>query len=101
MTHMRLSAAPAALLLLASCSAIPQQPADPAVTARIVAACAASGMFKAVDGALSAAVPVAALPVMVINAGVDVVCGDPARFAADVSTVEWVVKNLAAFRSGM
>jgi hypothetical protein len=82
-------------LLLASCSVVPQ-PADPATAARIIQACTASGLFKAVDGALSAAVPAAALPVMVVNAGVDVVCRDPNRFAGDISTVEWVVKNLAA-----
>ncbi len=79
--------------LLAACG--PMQPADPAVTARIVAACTASGLFKAVDGAVAMAVPAAALPVMVVNAGVDIVCRDPSRFAADISTVEWVVKNLA------
>ena len=77
---------------LAACG--PMQPADPAVTARIVAACTASGLFKAVDGAVTMAVPAAALPVMVVNAGVDLVCADPARFAADISTVEWVVRNL-------
>jgi hypothetical protein len=86
--------AAAALFALASCSVVPQ-PADPATANRIVKACTASGLFKAVDGALSAAVPAAALPVMVVNAGVDIVCRDPNRFAADISTVEWVVKNLA------
>ncbi len=77
---------------LAAC--VPQQPADPAVTGRIVRACTASGLFKAVDGAVTMAVPAAALPVMVVNAGVDIVCADPARFAADISTAEWVVRNL-------
>jgi hypothetical protein len=72
----------------------PMRPADPAVTARIVAACTQSGLFKAVDGAVTVALPAAALPVMVINAGVDIVCANPARFAADISTVEWVVRNL-------
>lgn len=80
---------------LAGCAGVVAQPADPATTARIVTACTASGLFKAVDGTLSAAVPAAALPVMVVNAGVDVVCRDPARFAGDISTVEWVVKNLS------
>jgi hypothetical protein len=86
------------LALLAGCSGagIVAQPADPAATARIVAACTASGLFKAVDGAFSAAVPAAAMPVMAVNAGVDIVCRDPARFAADLSTAEWVAKNLAA-----
>lgn len=80
---------------LVGCTAVATQPADPAVTARIVSACTASGLFKAIDNALSAAVPVASLPVMVINAGVDRVCANPAAFAADISTVEWVVKNLS------
>lgn len=88
----------ALVLGLAGCGGVTMQPADPAVTQRIVQACTASGLFKAVDGALSAAVPAAALPVMVVNAGVDVVCRDPARFAGDVSTVEWVIKNLARAR---
>jgi hypothetical protein len=87
--------AAAALFALASCSGITPQPADPATANRIVKACLASGLFKAVDGALSAAVPAAALPVMAVNAGVDIVCRDPNRFAGDISTVEWVVKNLA------
>ncbi len=81
---------------LAGCSGIVTQPADPVMIARIVQACTASGLFKAVDGTLSAAVPAAALPVMVLNAGIDVVCENPARFAADISTAEWVAKNLAA-----
>jgi hypothetical protein len=81
-----------AFLALAACG--PMQPADPAVTARIVAACTQSGLFKAVDGAVTVALPAAALPVMVINAGVDIVCANPERFAADISTVEWVVRNL-------
>ncbi len=80
---------------VAGCGITPQS-ANPEVVQRIVAACTASGLFKAVDGALSAAVPAAALPVMVINAGVDRVCADPQRFAGDISTVEWVVRNLAA-----
>ena len=84
----------AAALVLALAACGPMQPADPAVTARIVAACLGSGLFKAVDGAVTMAVPAAALPVMAVNAGVDIVCADPARFAADISTVEWVVKNL-------
>lgn len=62
----------------------------------IVKACTGSGLFKAADGALSAAVPAAALPVMVVNAGVDQVCADPKRFANDAGVVEWTVKNLAA-----
>lgn len=90
--HKAVALALAGAALLSACA--PMQPADPAVTARIVAACTASGLFKLVDGGVAAAVPAAALPVMVVNAGVDVVCADPARFSADLSTVEWVVRNL-------
>jgi mannose/fructose/N-acetylgalactosamine-specific phosphotransferase system component IIC len=84
-----------ALLSVAGCGALPAvQPADPAVAAKIAAACAASGWFKVVEGAVTIALPVAALPAAVLNAGVAIVCADPARFAADISTVEWVIKNL-------
>jgi hypothetical protein len=88
----------AGILLLAGCQPVPieRQPADPAVAARIVAACTDSGLFKLAGGALEIAVPAATLPVAVINAGVDKVCADPERFAGDVSTVEWVAKNLRA-----
>jgi hypothetical protein len=86
----------AGVLLLAGCQplAVERQPADPAVIARIVAACTDSGLFKLAGGALEIAVPAATLPVAVVNAGVDKVCANPERFAGDVSTVEWVVKNL-------
>ncbi len=94
-------AAVALSIALSSCSAVQVQPADPAMVARIVSACTASGLFKAVDGTLSAAVPAMALPAMVINAGIDIVCRDPARFAADLSTAEWVAKNLAAIMRGL
>jgi hypothetical protein len=53
-----------------------------------------SGVFKAADGALSTFVPPAALPVSLVNAGVDKVCADPTKFAGDATTVEWLVKNL-------
>jgi hypothetical protein len=83
------------VLLLAGCP-VDRQPADPATVSRIVAACTDSGLFKLAGGALEVAVPAATLPVAVVNAGVDKVCADPERFAGDVSTVEWVVKNLHA-----
>ncbi len=86
---------PSFFLLLAACGA-QLQPADPAITARIIAACTGSGLFKLVDGGVAMAVPAAALPVAVVNAGVDRVCADPVAFSADLSTVEWVAKNLAS-----
>ncbi len=84
----------ALLVALAGCAGIVQQPADPAVTARIVAACTQSGMFKMASGLALSAVPAGPLASAVINAGVDRVCADPASFSADISTVEWVVMNL-------
>ena len=85
---------PSIFLLLAACGTM-MQPADPKVTAEILAACTRSGWFKMVDGIAAAAFPVVSLPIAVLNAGVDRVCADPERFAADISTVEWVAKNLA------
>jgi hypothetical protein len=86
----------AALLLFVGCQtpAQPPPPPDPAVVERILRACTGSGLFKLAGGALEIAVPAAALPVAVVNAGVEKVCADPERFAGDVSTVEWVIKNL-------
>jgi hypothetical protein len=82
-------------LALAGCAVQPQ-PGDPAVTARIVGACVDSGLFKIADGLVAAAVPAASLPIAVVNAGVDRVCANPAAFSADISTAEWVAKNLAS-----
>jgi len=86
----------AALLLLVGCQmpAEPPPPPDPAVVQRILRACTASGLFKLAGGVLEIAVPTAALPGAVVDAGVEKVCADPQRFAGDVSTVEWVIKNL-------
>jgi hypothetical protein len=85
-------------LALASCSSLgspPVQP-DPNVMARIATACMGSGLFKVADGTLAAFVPATALPAALINAGVDQVCANPAQFAANVTTVEWLVRTLAA-----
>lgn len=86
--------------LLAGCAeglaGFQMQPADPAATARIVRACTASGLFKLADGFALSAVPGGPLAKTVIDAGVDRVCANPAAFAADISTAEWVVKNLSA-----
>lgn len=84
-------------LTLAACAGPPiaKQAADPAVTQGIARACLGSGLFKmalGVGGRIALG-PAGDLPVSVINAGVDQVCADPERFAGDVSTAEWVVKN--------
>jgi hypothetical protein len=61
---------------------------------KIAAACLGSGLFKMADGAVAAALPAAEIPVVLVNAGVDLVCADPARFAGDVSTIEWLGRHL-------
>jgi hypothetical protein len=90
----------AVAITLASCSGLPSvigQPADPAVVARIVQACQIDGVFKMLGGRLVlASVPVAGAVDAIIAAGVDRVCADPAAFAANVATAEWVAKNITA-----
>ena len=80
--------------LLASCANITPQPADPVVVRRIEGICLASGYFKFIDGALALAYPPAAVPVEIFNRGVDRVCADPVKFATDVSTIQWLIKNM-------
>ena len=92
---------PAACLALSACAGTPAP--DPATTARIqkdiVQACLSSGLFKMATGAVTMVVPAATLPIDVLNAGVNVVCADSARFANDVLMVEWVIKNLATYKT--
>jgi hypothetical protein len=78
---------------------IPVVSTDPAVTARIVAVCTDSGLFKVINGTVAAFVPQATLPVALVNAGIDQVCTHPETFAADASTVEWLIKNFASVKS--
>lgn len=83
------------LLALAGCAGVTAQPADPATTQRIVSACLASGLFKTGAGfGLSFAGPPGEIFSRILDAGVDKVCADPARYAADISTAGWVAKNL-------
>jgi hypothetical protein len=81
------------LLLLGACVA--SQPTDPKVAADIVKVCMASGFFKIVDGVVALAVPAAALPIALVNAGVDIVCKTPETHSADPSTIEWLVENFS------
>jgi hypothetical protein len=83
-----------AVTLVGCSSPPPQQPADPAVVARIERVCQDSGLFKVINGVVVLAVPAASIPVALLNAGVDQVCMNPERFASDISTVQWLVKNL-------
>jgi hypothetical protein len=76
-----------------ACSVM-QQPADPAVVKRIVAICTTSGFFKVVNGTIALAYPPAQIPAQILDYGIDQVCTDPERFASDISTVEWLLKNM-------
>ena len=85
----------AGALALAACQGVtPDQATTARIQADIVKACLSSPLFKMATGTATMVVPAATLPVAIINAGVDQVCADPARFANDASTVEWVFKNL-------
>lgn len=88
-------------LLLAACGGVQMQPANPAVTARIVAACTADGAFKAVGGRLVLqALPYAGQVDQILAMGIDGICANPEAFAVEIATdmarVEWIAKNLAA-----
>lgn len=95
---MRVAGALTALILLAVgiVGCVERQPSNPATVARIERLCEDSGFFKLVNGAVVAAVPPASLPISIVNAGIDRVCLDPERFAGDISTVQWLAKNLHA-----
>ncbi len=72
------------------------QPADPVITERIEAACMADRVFVRVGGRLVlGAVDPTRVAAPLVAAGVDIVCANPERFSRDISTVEWVAKNLA------
>lgn len=91
---------PAVALLCASCAPLTGNPAQD--TARferdIVAACLTSPLFRAANGVLTAAVPAATLPVDLVDAGVSIVCANPAYYAAiDAATADWVKKVLVPY----
>jgi hypothetical protein len=81
-------------MLIGCATPPPQQPADPTIVARIERVCQDSGLFKVINGVVVLAVPAASIPVALLNAGVDKVCMNPEKFASDISTVQWLVKNL-------
>lgn len=85
------------MMILAGCAGSTTavvQPPDPAIVADITNVCLASGLFEIGDGVVATLVPVTALPIALVNAGVDKVCANPAAFASDISTVQWLVSNL-------
>lgn len=86
-------------LALVGCALTGNPAQDTAIIeAKIVDACLASPLFKAADGALTMVVPAATLPVDLVNAGVSIVCANPAHFAAlDATTADWVRKALAPY----
>lgn len=67
--------------------------------ARVQEACLYSSLFKQVNGVIALAVPAATIPVDLANAGIVVVCTDPA-FAAkiDANTADWVLKVIRDHR---
>jgi hypothetical protein len=97
MTRITLVAAP--LLALAACSSLPATTPDPTAIARIeadiVKACTADGLFRpAVQAGVAIAVPAGQLPLSVVEAGIDRICADPARYARDIGAAEQVAKTL-------
>ncbi len=84
-------------LLLSGCGTIQMQPADPNTTAAIVAACTADGVFVSFGGRLVlAAADPTRIVAPLVAAGVDMVCANPGRFSADISTAAWVFRNIGA-----
>jgi hypothetical protein len=85
---------------LASCQGnlgIISQPSDPNITAEIIKACTMDGVFKNFGGRLVLSmvpVPGVVTADQILAAGVDKVCVNPEAFSSDVSTVEWVIKNI-------
>ncbi len=82
---------------LIACNSANLQPADSNVTARIVSACMYDGVFKNLGGRLVLSmIPVPGVNTadQILAAGVDRVCANPEAFSKDISTVEWVVKNI-------
>jgi muramidase (phage lysozyme) len=100
------AAAAALVLLLVGCAQLPVNPHqagdDERVETKILRACTASGLFRPAiatgEALLEAAVPIATLPVAVVEAGVHLVCANPHGFGHEIATVEWVIKNLARHR---
>ena len=93
MRLLTMTALAAVLAGVAACSVV-RQPADPAVVNRIVAICTTSGFFKVVNGTIALAYPPAQIPAQILDYGIDQVCMHPERFASDISTVEWLLKNM-------
>ena len=96
------AAAVGLLLLLVGCATPPnphQVTDDERIEAKIVRYCVESGLFKPViatgEAIAEAALPIAAAPISVYEAGVHLVCANPHAYAHEVGVVEWVVKNLA------
>ena len=84
-------------LLVGGCAGLVLQPPDPQITARIVQACVMDGVFKNFGGRLVLSmipVPGIATAEQILAAGVDRVCVNPEAFSRDISTVEWVIKNI-------
>jgi hypothetical protein len=86
---------------LAACTgtAIVRQPADPTVMRKIAEACAIYQAAKLGAGIAAGLVPTAGSAIAIIEAFTDPVCADPAKFAGDIATIEWVLKNARAVQT--
>jgi hypothetical protein len=86
---------------LAACTGttIVRQPADPTVIQKIAEACAIYQATKLAAGIAAGLVPMAGSAIGIIEAFTDPVCADPAKFAGDIATIEWVLKNARAVQA--
>lgn len=86
-----------ALLLLGACAQRPLPPVNndtpENVAERITKVCKTFGIIRIAGGVAIYAIPGAALPITLINRGVDQVCANPEKFAHDAATVAWVIRN--------
>lgn len=78
------------LVGLSACATTPET-----VEAKIVKTCTYSGFFAAAGTGAVLVVPMAALPVSLLHAGVVTICADPAAYAHDAAAV---ANALAAFK---
>lgn len=99
---MRLAPLVPAILLagaLSACAGVPKQPADPAVIQKITDACAVYETAKAGIALAGGILPGGGTAIAVVEAFVDPVCADPAKFAGDLSTADWILKNAAELQA--
>jgi hypothetical protein len=95
-----------ALLLLTAaggCTSLTgQSTADQAILLQEVqTACLYTPIFKQVNGIITLAVPAATIPADFVDAGLTIVCTDPAFTAKiDANTADWVMKVIHDHQAG-